>query len=277
MGEYDGNYVTLASVRRTCGIGSSEISDTDIKAIIDECEPQVERYMNTSFTIKQRIDIKNGNGTNTLMLMKNPVVSVRDLYIDGTQEDTANLHVYENSGKIILSSDATTSIFTNKNKAISVKYLYGWMDESNYQTTTGAASTAGTSVSLTVADSSDFAQDDWVVIYSMDGNREVAQISSIADGTHIAVDQLILAHESGSLVVKLQTREVFKKLINLVCGIACVARIVGQSYTDIVGYTLGELHVQKGEPYTQWRETAVQLIKERDMLLATLNPRPYII
>jgi len=55
-----------------------------------------------------------------------------------------------------------------------------------------------------------------------------------------------------------------------------VARIVGQSYTDIVGYNLDELRIQKGEPYTQWRETAAQLIKERDMLLAKIPIRPYI-
>jgi len=41
--------------------------------------------------------------------------------------------------------------------------------------------------------------------------------------------------------------------------------------------------VQKGEPYTQWRETANQLIHERDRLIGTakehgmLKPRPYVV
>ena len=55
-----------------------------------------------------------------------------------------------------------------------------------------------------------------------------------------------------------------------------VARIVGQSYTDTVGYDLGELHVQKGEPYTQWRETAIQLIKERDEMYKMISIRPRV-
>ena len=55
-----------------------------------------------------------------------------------------------------------------------------------------------------------------------------------------------------------------------------VARIVGQSYTDIVGYNIGEMRVQKGEPYTQWRETAVQLIKERNDLLGRIKARPCV-
>ena len=70
--------------------------------------------------------------------------------------------------------------------------------------------------------------------------------------------------------------------MNYACAISMVARIVGESYTDTVGYGLGELNIQKGEPYTQWRETAVQLIKERDRLMGTakaqgiLKPRLYI-
>ena len=65
--------------------------------------------------------------------------------------------------------------------------------------------------------------------------------------------------------------------MNITCAIAMVARIVGESYTDIVGYTLGEMSVQKGEPYTQWRETATQLIKERDKILADIKPRPCVL
>ena len=42
-----GNYVDISSVRRTSGIGSSEISDDDVSAIITEVEPQLERFFNT--------------------------------------------------------------------------------------------------------------------------------------------------------------------------------------------------------------------------------------
>ena len=111
----------------------------------------------------------------------------------------------------------------------------------------------------------------------MDGNREVAQINATPGTGAIVVDQLILAHELGSTVVKLQVSEIITKIMNICCALAMVARIVGESYTDIVGYNIGEFRVQKGEPYTQWRETATQLIKERDRLVAMIRPRPYIV
>jgi len=273
-----GNYVTVASVRRTSGIGSSEINDTDVEAIIVECEPQIERHFNTVFTPKERIDILDGNGTIRIFLDKNPLLAVRALKIDGDTEDPAYLHIYKESGKIELdtSQDLTNSLFKAGSKKVICKYLYGWLEESSTETTTSAASVAGTSVELSVASETGFSADDWVEIYGMDGYKEAAQVSSTDTGT-ITVDQLVYTHESGSKIVKLQINEIFKKLMNFACSIAMVARIVGQSYTDIVGYGLGEFHVQKGEPYTQWRETATQLIKERDRLLSRIKPRPSVV
>jgi len=280
----DGTYVTIASVRRTAGIASTEINDDDVSAIISECEPQVERFFNTSFIPKERIDILDGNGTVRIILDKNPVLAVRELKIDGDTEDPAYLHVFKESGKIELDTtqDLTNSVFKLGTQKIVVKYIYGWMEESTTDTTLSAASTAGTSVALSVASESGFSENDWIEIYSMDGNKEAAKVSSTGTGT-ITVDQLVLTHESGSKIIKLQVNEMFKKVMNIACAIAMVARIVGQSYVDTVGYGLGELSIQKGEPYTQWRETATQLIKERDRIIGTpkipgmLRPRPYVI
>ena len=212
-----------------------------------------------------------------MILMQNPVLAVRDLYIDGSQEDTANLHVYKGSGKIVLNTSASTSTFVEKQNAITIKYLYGMMEESTTSTTTSAATTAGTSVSLAVTSISGFSDNDWVEIYGMDGFREVAQISGTPAGSTIVVDQLIQTHVSGSKVVLLQTSANFTKVMNLVVSIALVARIVGESYKDIVGYTLSEMSVQKGEPYTQWRETAIQFIRERDDLMGRIKIRPYMV
>ena len=279
-----GTYVTVATVRRTAGIASTEINDADVNAIITECEPQVERFFNTVFTPKERIDILNGNGTTRIILDKNPLLAVRELKIDGDTEDPAYLHVSRESGKIELdtSQALTNNTFKLGSQKIVVKYIYGWVEESSTDTTLSAASEAGTSVALSVASETDFSDKDWVEIYGMDGNKEASQISGDPTTGSITVDKLVLDHESGSKVVKLQVNEIFKKLMNFACAIAMVARIVGQSYTDVVGYGLGELNIQKGEPYTQWRETATQLIRERDRIIGTpktpgmLKPRPYI-
>ena len=273
------SYITIESVRRTVGISSSEISDDDVTAIIAECTPQVERFFNTSFTPKERIDILDGNGTTRIQLDKNPVLAVRELKIDGDAEDPAYLHVSKESGIIRLNTEEalTNSTFKLGYQKVIVKYLYGWIEESSTDTTLSIASEAGTTVSISVANIIGFADTNWVEIYSMDGNKEVAQISGTPSGTTIVVDKLVLDHESGSKIVKLEVNEMFKKVMNIACAIAMVARIVGQSYVDTVGYGLGELSIQKGEPYTQWRETAVQLIKERDKIMATLRPSPIVI
>jgi len=57
---------------------------------------------------------------------------------------------------------------------------------------------------------------------------------------------------------------------------AAVARVVGQSFDEITGYSLSELSVQKGEPYTQFRETTTQLQKEYNKLLTHFRIRPAI-
>ena len=278
------SYITKESVRRTVGISSSEISDDDVDDIISECTVQIERFFNTSFTPKERIDILEGNGTIRIILDKNPLLAVRELKIDGDTEDPAYLHVTKESGKIELDTtqDLTNSTFKTGSQKIVVKYIYGWLEESSTNSTTSADEVAGTDVSIALASITDFKDKDWIEIYGMDGNREVAQINATPGAGAIVVDKLVQTHESGSKVVKLQVNEIFKKLMNITCSLAMVARIVGQSYTDIVGYTMTEFSVQKGEPYTQWRETAVQLIKERDRLMGTakaqgiLKPRPYI-
>lgn len=277
MADEDGTYVTLTSVRRTSGIGSTEISDADVGSIIDEIEPQIERFYNTFFVPTERIDILDGNGTNRLLLDKNPLLGVRELKIDGTTEDTANLEIKKESGYIFLGEDADTSTFTNKRNKIVVKYIYGTVEHSTTSSTTSAAEVAGTDVSIALVSITGFADKDWVEIYGMDGHRETAQINASPGDDAIVVDKLVQTHESGSNVVKLQISKNFEKLMNICCSLAMVARIVGESYKDIVGYDLGELRVQKGEPYTQWRETATQLIKERDEMMKRISIRPYII
>ena len=234
------------------------------------------RYFNTVYVPTEEIEIFDGDGTNRLNIGKNPLLSVRELKIDGTEEDTANLEIKKDSGYIFLGSTASTSAFLNGRNKVVVKYIYGTVEHSSTSTTSSADEIAGSSVSVAVASSTGFTALDWVEIIGMDAHREVAQISSVTTGILI-LDKLVQTHEAGSTVVKLQINENFKKIMNIIAGIALVARIVGQSYTDTVGYDLGELRIQKGEPYTQWRETANQLIRERDEMMSKIMNRPYVI
>ncbi len=271
-----GTYVDISSVRRTCGIGSSEISDTDVESTITEIEKQVPRKFNTVFVPTEKIEIFDGDGSNRLNIQKNPLLSIRELKIDGETEDPANLEIYKEPGYIFLGEDATASTFKAKRNSVVVKYIYGTLEYSTTSSTTSAAEVAGTSVSIALASISGFSDEDWVEILGMDGNREVAQINATPGAGAIVVDKLVQAHESGSTVTVLEINENFKKIMNIISGIQLVARIIGQSYTDIVGYDIEGFHVQKGEPYTQWRETANQLIKERDELYKIISIRPLV-
>lgn len=277
MGEYDGTYISVASIRRTVGIDSSEISDADVGDTISEVEKQVSRFFNTVYVPTERIEILDGDNTNRLLLDKNPLLSVRELKIDGETEDPANLEIYKESGYIFLGQDSTTSTFSNKKRSNVVKYLYGSLEESSTSSTTSAAEVAGTDVSVALASITGFADDDWVEIYGMDGYRETAQINGTPGAGAIVLDQLVYGHVAGSIVVKLEINTNFTKIMNLVGAIALIARIIGQSYKDIVGYNLGEMRIQKGEPYTQWREAANQFIRERDELYKRISIRPRVV
>lgn len=272
----DGTYISVASVRRTCGIGSDVIDDDDVGDTITEVEKEVPRFFNTVFTPTEVIQIYDGTANNRLLIDHNPLLAIREIKIDGNTQDPANLEIYKDAGYIFLGQSATTSTFTNKRNAVVVKYIYGTVEHSSVSSISSADEVAGTSVSISLASITDFKDKDWVEIVGMDGNREVAQINATPGAGAIVVDQLVLAHEAGSQVVKLQVNANFTKLMNIIASIALVARIVGQSYTDIVGYTLGELHVQKGEPYTQWRETALQLVRERDLMMSKISIRPRV-
>lgn len=273
----DGDFATVSEVRRICGIAAAEISDVDVGFMIADVEAKIPRFFNTFFKPTEKIEIQDGDGTNRHHLEKNPVLSVRELKIDGTSQDVDELEIQKESGYIFLGAGATIPTFADKRNAVVVRYLHGSVIHSQTVSTTSSAATiAGTEVSVSVVASGSFAENDWVEVLGMDGYREAAKISSITDGTTIVLDQLVLTHESGSTVVKLEAEHIFIELMNTVCAIACVARIIGQSYTDIVGYTLAELHVQKGEPYTQWREAANQLIKQRDEIMKRISIRPAV-
>lgn len=274
MAEGDGTYITVASVRRTSGVSVKQVSDDDVGAAITEVEKQVPRKFNTVFVPTERIEILDGDGSNRMLLGFNPVLAVRELKIEGETEDVSTLEVYKDSGYVFLGEDSTASKFVNKRNKNVFKYIYGTVEHSDsVSTETDADSVAGDSVALSVDSEADFVENDWVEIFGMDGKIEAAQITGTATGV-ITVDQLVLSHESGSTVVKLVVNDNFTKLMNIIVGISLVARVVGESADDIVGYNLAEFRIQKGEPYTQWRETVNQLIKEREELYKMIMIRP---
>lgn len=270
-------YITAADVRRASGAPSSLISDTLIDQAIVIIEEEMTRWMNTAFVPTVRIEHRDGNSLARMFTMKNPLLSVRALTInDSTSITPAYIDVEKQSGKITLSREAEGGTFVQGTNNTFIKYLYGLMEYSTTETTLSTATVAGTTVSMTVASETNFADEDWVEILGMDGKIEVAQISGTPTTNTIVVDQLVHTHAVDSTITKLQIPIYIKRFMEVEAAIYIAIFAIGGTYTFNTSYTLGELTVNKGEPYPQWREVIQRMINERKMRRATIRIRPCI-
>ena len=272
-------YVTVAEVRSMCGISVSQISDADMTQLIISAEYSIERLLNTSFIPVTVIEQHTGDNSERLVVNRNPLLKIRAVQIDDTEVTVEYTRDDKQGGIVYLTSSAELGYFkkkTSENKLVRIKYDYGQLDATTTQTTSSAATVAGTAVDISVASSTSFVADDYVEIEGMDSQREVFKISSVTDSTTIVADTLTRPHESSSLLTKLEVPPVVLRLMRVGCALAAVARVVGESFDDIVGYSLSDLQVQKGEPYTQWRETATQLRKEFDTTIQSIRTRPSV-
>ena len=109
-----GVYITHDTVRRTIGLDTTQISDTDIDSFITEIESLVPKFFNTVFTMTEKIDVLDGDGSDRVVLDSNPVWAVRELISDTVTEVPANLYVYGEGGRVNLSTSSIISRFPNK-------------------------------------------------------------------------------------------------------------------------------------------------------------------
>lgn len=267
-------FVTVAEIRYTSGDSNENVSDATITAIELEVEAEAQRIFNTAFEPTPRIDVLDGTGTDRILLDKNPLLSVRSLTTNSTTVTPSYLHLYKEEGKILLGSSAEAGTFVTDAKSVIVNYLYGLVEKDSTNTTLSTATTAGTSVAMTVASETGFTANDWVVIYGTDGFEEVAKISATDTGK-LTVDQLVLTHAASSLIYLLKCPARIKRFIEVESAIRVVTSILGITSTDIVGYDLGDLRVQKGEAYAQWQRSLQQLLKEKEEILKQVKPRFY--
>lgn len=271
-------FISATEVRNVCGAPSSLISDTVMNQYITEVEAEMARWINTAFVPTEKIDIVDGNSTGRMFVMKNPILSVRALTLNTSTAITpSEINWYKSSGKIMLGTDAEAATFTSGQQNTFIKYLYGMLEESSTSTSSTADVVVGTTVTVPVTAITGFAKEDWVEIYGMDGKREAAQISAAPSGTDLVVDQLVQTHSSGSQIVKLEIPQHIKKYMLIEAGICAAINAIGATYTFNASYSLGELQVTKGVPYTHWRESVQRLMDERKMRQARIKPRPSIL
>jgi hypothetical protein len=266
-------FVSVAEVRYASGVPSSLVSDAAITHAITIVEGLTARKMNTKFTPTKVIEIIDGTGTDRFFTKYNPLLKVISLTTDGNTVDVTNLDIYENSGRVILGTSSDYSSFVSKNKSIICQYLHGLVEEDDSLTAlTSGAESAGSSVVVAIDSDPGFAVGDYVFVYGTDGYREVAKITSISE-TDITVDQLLFSHVANSIFVKATIPQGIKRFIELEATIYVALNAIGATYTFSASYSVGDLQVTKGVPYTHWRESLEKAIKERDTIKSIIKPR----
>jgi len=274
MATGDGTYITVEEVRVNAGYFDTDtMSDSRIGTIISAVENEVEKYLNTALSPKARVDILDGNGLDRIFLSKNPVLRINSITSDGDTITPSKVHLYPQSGMVVLGDDAEVGSFVVEQKSVIVEYIYGYLHESSTSTTTTASTSAGTSVALSVNDESGFAVGDWVMIYGTDGHREGAEITSTGTGS-ITVDKLVYSHASSSKVVLLETLPTAKEYMIVESAIRLITAVIGLTSTETTSYTLGDFSATKGEPYAQWNATLRALKARKEDLKIRLRPRP---
>jgi hypothetical protein len=271
----DPRFISAEQVRQISGVSEEDVSDADLNAIIVDIEYQIEKYYNTSFTPQIEIDFLDGNGKNSILTDRSPLLKVFSLKVDDQDIDVKNIF-FSMSGRIRI-HETDKSVFENKKDSVVIKYLYGKLEKDKVtQTLTTADAIAGNNIILNVSSETDFADNDYIMIEGEDKNFEAAKITAV--GTNqITVDSLTKDHISGSIINKIIINPTMLRLMKISSGLATVARVVGETADDITGYSLEGLQVQKGEPFTQWRETALQLQRQRDEILKKVPPTPGIV
>jgi len=277
-------YIDADDVRRASGIPSTLMTDAVIDLAIAVVEPEVERLLNCKVTGTEVIEARDGNGKTIMFTEKNPLLALRELIIDDDTMDLDYVKTYRPSGKMILMSGAGTTTYKSEEQSTIIRYIHGFLEESTTGTTLSTASTAGTSVALSVASETGFSDEDWVEVYGTDGNREAAQISGTPGTGSITVDELALGHASASKVVLLQVPPIIKRLMEIECALYVAINAIGATYVFNASYSLGELGVVKGVPYTHWQSSVEKLLKERTNLIGNnkdipgrLKPRPHVV
>ncbi len=271
-------FVSVKEVRTISGITTTEISDDDIADMIFRKEQEMEKRLNTVLSPQLVIDRQDGTNRDTILTKRSPLLSLRSLTNQSTSLTIQNLR-FERSGRIRTSLNSTQRVFATfplVKDSVIIEYYIGDIEfptSGGISTVTTVASTAGTSVALTVTSSSDFKIDDWVEIIGTDGFFESVLITALPDSTTITVDELGYTHVSGSHVRKLEPNRAITEFIMLEVALMLFGREVGQSFDDITGYSLSELQVQKGEPFTQWREAYRQNIERWKTLKQTVRRR----
>lgn len=280
-----GNYgVTAANVRLMIGIGSSDISDTNMDTIITDSEAEVDQLLKTKFIPTLAVEqITNTDGSNVAMLRHTPVNRIEQVMV-GTDAgvNPCFTRLYPDSGKLVLTDSGEKTEFDDtEDRNNYVKYYYSKLEDTTTDTTTTSATScsAGTATAFDVGTTVGFVVGDYVKIESVGGTDTNIEITTLT-GTDTTNNQLSAKlswnHESGSVVTKMQTPNIAKELVRVTGAIRCCMYMIGATYTFATSYSIPELSATKGVPYPHFQKDLDALVERRNYLLQRYRPQPAI-
>lgn len=270
-----GNYgITADDVRLLCGIGTVDISDTNVETFIVDAEAEADRLLNSAGAPKRKMEtlipsLSGGHDTPQMILHNLPVLTINKIRIGGTvgtEVDPSNTVLLNESGLVFLTSSASATAFQSgiEEKAM-IDYTAGMMDESTTETTLSAKVGTGSSKSMSVASGNSFSIGDYVKIEGTDNNYEIVCLTGTTATT--LTSSIKWEHESGSRVVKMQTPQSSKRLTKVLAGLMCAINMIGSTYTFATSYSFPEHSVNKGVPYPHFEKVINRLTQMRDELL----------
>ena len=270
-------FLTLNDIRLASGLTTTQIVDNDLSSIGEQAEYDTERELNTVFTPRTVIDAIEGDGSNRLVNLRNPLLRVRSLNIDSVSVSPSSLRLDPLSGIVWLTSASEFTYFRSKDterNLVRVMYDYGYFEPDVVQTTSTTADVAGTGVTIDVSSSTGFSVNDYVQIVGMDSMIETAKITGVPTGASIVVDLLTQSHASGSLVIRQRTPKTAIRIMAVNAALKAIGNIIGSKLDAVQSYTIGEESVNTVDVLASMNATLASLNAEKTLLLSAFRIRP---
>ena len=263
--------IDVERVRNSGGFPGDLVKDGQIESAISEVQRLTERKFNTSFKGSREMEFFDGTGMRYFYLSKNPVLRLEDAESNDESVDLDDVFVDFNSGRVTYKDSSDRSTFLKGFNSIKVKYWHGLLLPSSVVTESTGGVSAGKDVVFEVDSVDGFKVGDWLRLESFE-NVTSAKVKSV-NGNEITVDKVVVNFEDEFDVIKLEVPDEYKRFIALEAVIYLAINAIGATYVFNASYSLGDLNVNKGVPYTHWQESLNQSVKERDRLWGVLKPR----
>lgn len=265
-------FVSVDSVRIAGGFPSDLITDADIESALRVVQEVSERSLNTTFSPIRRLDVMDGTNSYFFYTLKNPVLRLDYLSSNDDEIPVEDCFVERESGRVSLVREASTNTFFPVPNGIKVEYWSAFLIPDRTFTVLSSPATSGFGSVLSVDDVGLFDAGDWLELRSRSGLYTSALVQGIV-GTDVTVDNLVFDLPAGTTVSLLRLPEYLKRFIELEAVIYLSLNAIGATYVFNASYSLGDLSVTKGVPYTHWRESLEKAIKERNNLRGIVKPR----